>query len=411
MSTCNTYAPLRSPSPPDRDVRDPGIARREAGPLKVPGRKAHICFVAPHTWPVLSNARDIEVVGGAEVQQSFIARALASRGYRVSMICLDYGQPEAAEVDGVTVYKAYRPDEGVPVLRFIHPRITSVWKAMKRINADVYYQRSSAMVTGVMALFCRRHGKKSIYAGASDVDFVPGREEIRFARDRWIFEYGLRHVDGIVVQNPSQADSCRRHYGREPMLVPSCYVPPGAVRADRKGYVLWVGAMRPAKRPERLLEIARRLPQYEFVMIGRADLDRRGQERDRAFREAAGMLPNLKVMGFLPYRIADRYFDGAAVHLNTSAYEGFPNTFLQAWARGIPTVGFTDTGSREGIDPVYDVVDDVEAAAERIDRLMRDDIHWQAMSQRVARHFRARHSVEAVVAHYEQVLDTLWRPC
>ena len=52
----------------------------------------------------------------------------------------------------------------------------------------------------------RRHGKRAIYSGASDVDFVPGKQDITFARDRWLFEYGLRHVDRIFAQNPTQQE-------------------------------------------------------------------------------------------------------------------------------------------------------------------------------------------------------------
>ncbi len=63
------------------------------------------------------------------------------------MVMLDYGQPDATEVRGVTVYKMHKPDEGIPVLRFVHPRLTSLWRALKRVNADVYYQRTAAVHT------------------------------------------------------------------------------------------------------------------------------------------------------------------------------------------------------------------------------------------------------------------------
>src|SRR4051812_18313418 len=157
---------------------------RETQPAAPSVRKPHICFVAPYAWPVLSRDPGIKVVGGAEVQQCGLARLLHRDGYRVSMVSLDYGQPNATVVDGITVYKSFRPDAGVPVLRFLHPRLSSMWRALGEAGADVYYQRSSAMWTGVVAEFCRRHGKRSIYAGASDNDFRIGREQIVYARDR-----------------------------------------------------------------------------------------------------------------------------------------------------------------------------------------------------------------------------------
>src|SRR3982751_1885536 len=223
-----------------------------AGAMK---RKPHICFVAPYAWPVLSRDPAIQVVGGAEVQQCVIARLLADNRYRVSMIFFDYVQPSPVLVDGITVYKSFRESAGIPVLRFLHPRLTTMWKVLREVDADVYYQRSSAMWTGVIAEFCRRHGKRSIYAGASDRDFEIGQEQIVLGRDRWLYRRGVARVDRIVTQNAFQLESCRRHYRREALVVPSCYVPPEhAVRTSLEhDRVLWVGTIHGYKRPHMLL--------------------------------------------------------------------------------------------------------------------------------------------------------------
>jgi glycosyltransferase involved in cell wall biosynthesis len=301
----------------------------------------------------------------------------------------------------------HKPDEGLPVLRFVHPRLTSLWRVLKRVNADVYYQRTAAVTTAWVAQFCRMNGRRSIYAGASDVDFVPGEQDIRYARDRWIFEWGVRHVDHVIVQNEAQRTTLRLHFGRDGTLIPSCYVPPaGAARPDQRDYVLWTATVRPTKRPEILLEIARRLPNHRFVMIGGPDPGKREAEYMRAVAEAAKAVPNVEVRGFVPFAEAERAFDGARVVLNTSVYEGFPNTFLQAWARGIPTVGFVDTGSRRDGEPVYDYVRDIGEAAWKVERLMRDDLLWRAASERVFAHFHDSHSIEAVLDQYERVLET-----
>ncbi|MGZ5063979.1 MAG: glycosyltransferase family 4 protein [Usitatibacter sp.] len=388
---------MPSPSPHNDGAPSPGAAR-----------KPHICFVAPTTWPILSGDTRLKVVGGAEVQQSMIAPALVRRGYRVSMICLDYGQPDRTEVQGITVYNMHKPDEGIPGLRFFHPRLTSLWRALTRVDADVYYQRTSAVYTGFMAHFCRRHGRKSIYSGASDVDFLPGREDIHFTRDKKIFEWGVRNVDRVVTQNEVQQKQLFDNYGIEGVVIPSCYTPPAGARADRGGYVLWTASIRPSKRADLALEIARRLPNYRFVVIGGPDSDRKSQEYYASLVETARALPNVEMKGFVPFVEAERWFNGARVVLNTSSYEGFPNTFLQAWSRAIPTVAFIDTGSRtrQGL-PVYDSVRDVSEASWKVERLMRDDILWREASQRVLAHFRGNHSIGAVIDRYESEIGRL----
>lgn len=358
---------------------------------------------------MIADDRSIPVVGGAEVQQALVAALLARHGYRVSMICLDYGQAERAQVRGVTVYKMHKPAEGIPALRFLHPRLTSLWRALRRVDADIYYQRTSGVATGILAAFCARHHKRSIYAGASDVDFLPGAEQIRFARDRWIFRYGLRHVDRIFVQNSTQRERLLANYGRDCALIPNCYAPPPGGRADRAGYVLWAGALRPQKRPEVLFEIARRLPQHRFVVIGGGDQGHAGEAYAAALRSAAVDLPNVQLLGFVPFAEADRRFDGARVLLSTSLLEGFPNTFLQAWARGVPTVSFVDPGFGRQERQVNHVARDVEQACAQIARLMQDDLAWRDASQRSLAHFREHHSVEAVLGAYEREIDRLMR--
>ena len=373
-------------------------------------KKPHICFVAPETWPLIAGWKNIPVIGGAEVQQSLIAPALAARGYKVSMVTLDHGQGDGVEVKGVKVYTMHKPDEGVPVLRYFHPRLTGLWNAMKRADADIYYHRTAAAITGFVALFCQRHGRRAIYSGASDKDFIPGTQDIAFARDRWLFDYGLKHVDRVFCQNDRQIKRLQGNYGIEGVLVPNTYSPPEDARADREGYVLWIATIRQQKRPHFALDIARRLPHRRFVIVGAPDAAPKEAAYVAEFMEQAKALPNVDYRGFVPFEQADRIFDGAALVLNTSTYEGFPNIFLQAWARGIPAVGFVDTGSRcpEG-RPIYDLASDTADAAVKVERLLSDEAAWLEASARSRAHFEEKHSLHAVLDLYEKELGRLAR--
>jgi len=361
-----------------------------------------ICFVAPHAWPVLSADARIAVVGGAEVQQSILARLLAGHGYRVSMVCLDFGQPERAEVDGVTVHRAYRMEHGLPGLRFFHPRLSAMWRAMRAADADIYYYRSAAMLAGVMAEFCRRHGRRSIYAGASDRDFDPdiGAQLCR-ARDRWLYRRGLARVDAIVAQNEHQRAACLASYGREAVVIPSCYElkprPP-----QGKDCVLWVGTLHANKRPELLLALAERLPQRRFVLIGGPAAG--GDAFFEEIKRRAARLSNVEFTGFLPLAQVEPWFDRARVVVNTSTYEGMPNVFLQAWARGVPTVATVDVGVA-----AHRFASDISSLQEEVERLLSDPLAHAKASQACRAYFEATHSGAEVLRRYAQLFDGLMR--
>lgn len=380
-------------------VRPDPVLPEQAAPA--PRARWHVCFVAPYAWPVFSGDGGIEVVGGAEVQQAILARLFAAHGYRVSMICLDFGQPDGVQIDGVRVRKAFAAADGLPVLRFLHPRLSTMWRVLREVDADIYYYRSASMWVGILAEFCRRHGKRLVYAGASDPDFEPDiGGQIRYARDRWLYRRGLARADAIVAQNAAQAASARVHHGRDAVHVPSCYCPPPAASRARGELVLWVAMLRATKRPELFLELARRLPDRRFAMIGGPALgDRALFERIQA---EARSLPNVEFAGFLPLAEVETWFDRARLLVNTSRYEGMPNTFLQAWARGVPTIGTVDVGA-----PAHRTARDLDGLAAEVARLLGDARAWREASARCREHFERTHSPHEVVARYGRLFDSL----
>jgi glycosyltransferase involved in cell wall biosynthesis len=361
-----------------------------------------ICFVAPHAWPVLSRDPDIAVVGGAEVQQAILARLFAAHGYRVSMVCLDFGQPSRAEVDGVRVHRGYRKDGGLPGLRFFHPRLSTMWRAMREADADIYYYRSAAMLAGVMAEFCRRHGRRSIYAGASDRDFdadIGG--QLTRARDRWLFRRALRTADRIVAQNEAQRAACLATYGREAVVIPSCYESPSS-QGSPEQIVLWVGTLHVNKRPELLLELAARLPHRRFVVVGGPAAG--GGEFFAEMKRRAARLPNVEFTGFLPLAEVEPWFDRARLLVNTSTYEGMPNVFLQAWARGVPTVATVDVGV-----PAHRCVADICALEREVELLLNDPVSHDKASRACRAYFEATHSSAQVLGRYARLFEEMMR--
>ena len=223
-----------------------------------------------------------------------------------------------------------------------------------------------------------------------------------------LFQLGLKLADHVVAQHAGQMQDCKRWHGRVPAIIPSCYVERPGTTADANGVVLWVSALRTGKRPELFLEMARRLPHLRFRMVGGPSAEVGGETFFARIKGAAATIPNLEFVGFVPFAEIDAHFDAARVFVNTSDYEGFPNTFLQSWSRGIPTVSFCDTGSTRQGEPVVNVAANLDEMGALVQRLMQDDCFWFKTGRRVREHYTAVHTPEAALNAYDRVFADQW---
>src|SRR2546429_1441980 len=122
-----------------------------------------ICLLGLDNLAVLAPEHREHYVGGESVQQTLLARALSARCHEVSMVTADYGQPDGAVWEGIRVHKAYRPESGLPVLRFVHPRWSGLWSALARADAQLYYTSCAGMQVALLALFCARRGRRFVF--------------------------------------------------------------------------------------------------------------------------------------------------------------------------------------------------------------------------------------------------------
>lgn len=361
-----------------------------------------ICFLGYENLPVLAPAFNRNGIGGEQVQQTLLARALTRRGHQVCMVVLDYGQQDGSVWDGITTYKAYRRDAGMPILRFIHPRWTGSWNALRRANADVYYTSCAGMHVGLLAAFCQRESKRFVYRIAHDTDCVPGKLLVQYWRDKKLYEYGLRRANGILAQSVRQQEALREHYGLD-SNVADMLVDPAEEEASRSIDVLWVNNLRQFKRPDLFLSLARKLPHLQFHMIG-GEQPGFGALYETIQREAA-RIPNLTFHGRVPYHEIGPRYGKAKVFVNTSDSEGFPNSYLQSWVRGTPVVTFVDPDgviSRHGLGMR---VENLDAMAGAVASLYMNDDLWTATSARCKAYMHVVHGEEGVVAAYVDVLQ------
>ncbi|NOT02890.1 MAG: glycosyltransferase family 4 protein [Phycisphaerales bacterium] len=360
----------------------------------------------------MSGRQDIARIGGAEVQQTLVARAMVERGFRVRFVSRDHGQADGIDHGGVQVFKMCGPDDGLPGLRFIHPRWTSLIGALRRAAADVYYQRAAGVETGQVAMWCRANGRAFVFAAAVDDDCTPSLPLLRGdLRAKWLYRYGLNRAHRVIGQTRTQISLLRESFGIEATLIRSCSADPlegePAKRqrsVDNSAVILWVGRLAEQKRPDRLLDLAEACPTLKFEVVGAANANSRYAQE---VQSRGQRLPNVAMRGWVPHESMGDYYSRAALLVCTSDSEGYPNTFMEAWARGLPTVSTVDPDGVVATNGLGAIGPDVASLAGGVRRLLENGCEWQACSQRARRFFLDHHTVTACADAYERLLSEL----
>ena len=375
----------------------------------MPSADDRICIVSHLAYGAMSGGRAGHA-GGVEHQTAMTARWLASRGHRVSLVVWDEGQPQDAVIDGVRVIKVCRRSAGVPVVRFLHPRWTSLVRALAAADADLYYHNCAEYVTGQVALWCRLHGRRFVYSVASDPECDPALPSLRHVRERVLFRYGLRRADRIIVQTEGQRRMLERGFGLPSVVLPMpCDGPDAATYtepqpASGRPRVIWVGRISREKQPDWLADIASARPGVDFDVAGTDD-----PSMAATVARLRG-LPNVTLRGRVPREGMPAVYRGAAALLCTSEFEGFPNTFLEAWSHGVPVVSTVDPDGLIAGRRLGAVASTRESLAAALDVLLSSPEGWRDASMAARECFLGRFTPDRALPAFESVfLDVLHR--
>ena len=333
--------------------------------------------------------------GGAERQQWLLACGLVRHGHEVTI----YGLGDATAADIV--------ESGVR-FRWIGP--TSPWLAWPRILAseqpDFWYSRGADLYLGVLTTMARLAGARVIFGLANDRDCDPPHALARHPRFWPLYDIGLSGAHRIITQHPGQRDALPEPLRGKTVWVPSL-LGPVAPESTRGDHVAWVGLFREPKRPHLLAELARRLPEIQFVVCGAPVRHRTSPGYAAGIVDLLRACPNIDYRGSVPQDEAQRVIASAQMLLSTSILEGFPNTFLQAWGAGVPVVSmdFDPAGaiqrSRGGV--VASGLEETEAA---IRRLVGNSDERNGLAAAGLRYVREVHDDDAVVRRFLAAIDS-----
>jgi len=366
--------------------------------------RGRVCFYAPSLYPVTARG-EIELVGGAEVQQWSLGRGLAARGFDVSIVTCDFGQPRHVRREGVSLLRTFDPGAGLRVIRFFYPRMWKSTTTLWQVRADAYLAQGSGIEAGLAYDVSRLRDAAFVFLAAHDFDALPSLPFLPRRRHRWWYLRALRGADRRIAQTEAQRRLFLENWGVETTIIGNpAEMPAQAVDPGANHVILWLATYKPSKRPEWFTELARRLPEYQFVMVGGVPGAEQNTSWQKAKRATAD-LHNLTVHGFVEReRVAD-FLEQAALFVHTSPAEGFSMAVLEAWSFGIPSVTAFDPDGAVAEFGLGKAIASIEELAESVRQLMTDVEERRAAGARARAFVEGHHAADAIYDELAELLD------
>lgn len=355
-----------------------------------------IAFVNDDIYTYATN--DPSAIGGAERQQWLLARALTDACWSVTVGVRRF--LEAGE---------RRTVHGVQFVGLGRGQILKEWyRFLLSERPNWLYWRCADHLLGPMFRIARLAAVRTIFSAGFDTDVRP-RDALARRRHWWpLYAWGLSQAERVFIQHRGQLSQLPSKWRSKAYLVPSIAGEIGTVtpHSKRNRYVAWVAVLRQHKRPELLVEIASKSPDIRFVVCGGPSTFGSAIGYSERIMEALKGLPNVEFLGQVAPVMAQHVIAEAALFLSTSNGEGFPNTFLQAWASGTPVVSVEiDPGSvieRAGLGAVPTTVED---ARREIYAIMDSPTRRDAIALRAQEHIARHHSEAVVVQTFQRAVS------
>ncbi|WP_143962486.1 glycosyltransferase family 4 protein [Litoribacter populi] len=285
--------------------------------------------------------------GGAAVQALGWIKGLQEEGHQVSIITrTEPGQKLKKGFAGINLIPFFDEKKGIRKLRWATYRLPYFFKRLKEAKPDYVYVGIPSWSTFYFGLMCKVLGIKLIVRISSD-GLVDKRILKKHSKShRFLQKLGLSLSNTILCQNDYQLEQISSQFPNKKTvkLTNPIYPYPRPVNMGMpKNAIVWLGLFKPEKNLKLLFEIATIMPDQEFVVAGKEE--KNIDSITRAYVKRLRQLPNVKFIGFLQRHEVLPCLAQAKFLLNTSHYEGFSNTFLEAMYVGTPIL------SSEGVNP------------------------------------------------------------
>lgn len=355
-----------------------------------------------------------EKMGGAEHQTLLLAKGLAKLGHDPVFLATNSSEEGSLTVGKISV-------RNIPGRRSIgwsqHSQLVA--KTIREMNPDICYVRVFRELATIMPV-CRRLGVPVVSMSVHAMETSPllfghhPRETIGHLRTMNTFfhlrsflsiRYSAAHVCNTralqrSIQKCFPDKSIRMIYNGSPVPMLK------HTHRESTGQVIWVNNLKRFKRPEIVIELARRLPQFRFLMIGKMAGGKYGER----LRKALQLAPcNLEYLGPMTIEEVNAAILRSDLLLYTSLpVEGFGSSFTQAWLRQLPTVSLSfDLDGILERERIGRCSRNFEQLVSDVQELMENEPARRDMGRRARAYAVVHHSHERMVTDYESLFEEI----
>jgi len=290
--------------------------------------------------------------GGAAVQSYGWAKGLSENGHDVYIMTnLNHEGRLKEEAYELNLIPFYDESRGIRWLRWIYYRFPHLYKKIKVTRPDYLYQSVPGWTCFLIGIICKRLRVKYILRISNDFFLDDRFQRAHSYIHRFFMRRGMEMTDFILCQNEYQFGILQQQYpGKNvykisnPILFQNNKSTPSPL-SERK-YIAWLGIFQYQKNLKLLYETAIKLEDEQFWIAGKesSKLD----DSTRLYLKKLKVLPNVTFKGFIERHEVPDFLKNAKYLLNTSHYEGFSNTFLEAMTVGTPILS-TEKVNPDGI--------------------------------------------------------------
>ncbi|MBN2881607.1 glycosyltransferase family 4 protein [Candidatus Woesearchaeota archaeon] len=272
--------------------------------------------------------------GGAEVQLLELSKKLAEdKKYKIIVLCNE--NFKKFNIEFVSENKIINKIKFKPISIIIKKiKLLKYIYIFKKIKPEIVITRTASQKVWYSAIISKILKFKSIFmcAHENDTNTIFQKEQKLGIK----YKIGLKLSSIVITQTKEQRKLLLKYYHKNSTIIDSAQKIPKEFIKKKGEYILWVGRSIEWKRPEIFLDIAKTMPNQNFKMVCNPA---KGKEKyHQELKIKSLKIKNLEFIEFIPHEKINKIFKKAAIFINTSTKEGFPNTFIEAGKNKTPII-------------------------------------------------------------------------